>query len=94
MNYLEALKIKSIKRKMVKMYLILKITKIVLVHCNIAKNEDQHDSRILSPFIPNKSLGQLLYILPKTFISLNNLTDQNSKALETEGKINIILVIN
>ena len=58
---------------------------------------------------PNKSFGQLLYILPKNFKNflkflkiLNSeflnvelwLTDQNSKPLEIEVKINITLVIN
>ena len=34
----------------------------------IVNNGYQHDSRVLSTFIPNKSLGQLLDISPKTFI--------------------------
>ena len=58
---------------------------------------------------PNKSFGQLLYISPKNlknllkFLKTLNseflhielwLTDQNSKPLEIEVKINITLVIN
>ena len=35
----------------------LKITEVVLVHCNIIKNNYQQDSRVLYTFIPNKSFG-------------------------------------
>ena len=83
----------------------LEITKVVLVHCNIVNNYYQQDSRVLFTFVPNKSFGQLLDILSKTFIFLKTFnsefsyievwfTDQNSKPLEIEDKINITLVIN
>ena len=56
-------------------------------------------------FFSNKSFGQLLDILPKNFIFLKTFdiefscievwfTDQVSKPLEIENKINIPLVIN
>ena len=56
-------------------------------------------------YIPNKSFGQLLDIFPKHFIfskTFNSefsyievwFSDQNSKPLETEDRINITLVIN
>ena len=48
----------------------LEITEVVLVHCNIAINHYEHDSRVLYTFVPNKSFGQLLDILPKNFIFL------------------------
>ena len=59
----------------------------------------------MSTFVPNKSFGQLLNISHKNFIFLKTLnsefsyiqvwfTDQNSKPLEIEDKINITLVIN
>ena len=38
-----------------------------LFHCSIVKNDYQQDSRVLQTFVPNKSLGQLLYIPPKNF---------------------------
>ena len=38
----------------------LEITEVVLVHCNIANNDYQQDSRVLYSFVPNKSIGQLL----------------------------------
>ena len=83
----------------------LEITEVVSLHCNIVNNNYQQDSRILYTFVPNKSLGQLLDISPKNFLFLKTFnlefsyidvwfTDQNSKPLEIENKINITLVIN
>ena len=43
----------------------LKITEIILVHCNIAKNNYQHNSRVLYSFIPNKQIGKLLDYRPR-----------------------------
>ena len=48
----------------------LEAIEIVLVHCNIVKNDHQQDSRVLYTFIPNKSFGQLLDFSPKSFIFL------------------------
>ena len=56
-------------------------------------------------FVPNKSFGKLLDISHKNFIFLKafdlefsyievSFTDQNSKPIEIEDKINITLVIN
>ena len=83
----------------------LEIAEVVLVRCNIVKNNYQQDSRVLHPFVPKKSFGQLLDILPKNFIFLKTFdveysyievwfTYQNSKPLEIKNKINITLVIN
>ena len=60
---------------------------------------------MLYTFVPNKSFGPILDISPKNFIFLKKcnsefsyieiwFTDQNSKPLEIEGKINITLAIN
>ena len=35
----------------------LKITEVVLVHCNIVNNDYQQDSRVLYTFVPNKPFG-------------------------------------
>ena len=43
----------------------LEITDAVLIHCNIANNDYQQDSRVLYAFVPNKSFGQLLDIIKK-----------------------------
>ena len=83
----------------------LEIIEVILVHCNIVNNNYQQDSRVLYTFVPNKSFGQLLDISSKNFIFLKSFnlefsyievwfTDQNSKPLEMEDKINITLVIN
>ena len=83
----------------------LEITEVVLIHCNIANNHFQRNSRVLYTFVPNNSFGQLLDISPKSFIFLKTFdsefsynevwfTDQNSKSLEIEDIIKITLVIN
>ena len=45
---------------------ILKITEVVLVHCNIINNDYQHNSRVLYVFASNKSSCHLLDISPKS----------------------------
>ena len=78
----------------------LEITEVVLIYCNIVNNDYQQDSRVFYTFVPNKSFGQLLDISPKNFIFLKTFnseflyikvwfTDQSSKPLEVEDKINI-----
>ena len=44
------------------------ITEVGLVHSKILSNYYQHDLRVLYTFVPKKSFGQLLDILPKNFI--------------------------
>ena len=79
----------------------LEITEVVLVHCNIANNENQQDSRALYTFIPNTLFGSLLEISPtnrsflKTFnseLQINEVwfTDQNSDPLEIEDRILLV----
>ena len=76
----------------------LEINEVVLAHCNIVNNDYQEDSRVLFIFI-------LVNISPKYFIFFKNFnlefsclevkfTDQTSKLLEIEDKINTTLVIN
>ena len=83
----------------------LEIAEVVLVNCTIVNNNYQQNSRVLYTFIPNKLFRQLLDISPNNFIFLKTfnsefpcievwLTNQNSKPLEIEDKINITLVIN
>ena len=82
----------------------LEITEVVLVHCNMVNNDYQQDSRVLCTFVRNKSFGSLLdishsnHIFLKTFNSEYDkivvwFTDQNSKPLEIEDRINQTLVI-
>ena len=77
---------------------------VVLVHCNLVKNDYQHASKVLFTFVPNKQFGQLLYISPHAFTVMNTIntefssvevcfTDQSSKPLETEDNVNLTLII-
>ena len=82
----------------------LEITEVVLVHCNMVNNDCQNDSGVLYTFVPNKSFGSLLDISPSNHIFLKTFnseydkivvwfTDQNSKLLEIEDRINLTVVI-
>ena len=82
----------------------LEITEVVLAHFNLVNNDHQQDSRMLYAFVPNKPFGSLLEISPKNHIFLKIFTselqeikmwftDQNSKPLEVEDKINLTLII-
>ena len=82
----------------------LEVAELVLVHCNFVNNDYQQDSRILITFVPNKAFGSLLEILPTNhvFLKIFNsefqeikiwFTDQTSKPLEVEDKINVTLII-
>ena len=82
----------------------LEIVQLVLVHCNLVNNDYQQDSRILYTFVPNKIFGSLLEISPPNHIFLKTFnsefqeikvwfTDQTSKPLEVEDKINLSMII-
>ena len=82
----------------------LEIVELVLVHCNLVNNDYQQDSRTLFTFVPNKTFGSLLEISPTNQVFLKTFnsefqevkiwfTDQTSKPLELEDKINITLII-
>ena len=80
----------------------LEITEVVLVHCNIVNNDYQQDSRVLYTFVSNKPFVSLLEISPTNHIFLKTFnsefqevwfTDQNSRPLEIEDRINLTLVI-
>ena len=92
-NYLEVLK-KITKKKNGEYVPRLEIAEVVLAHCNIANNDYQQDSRVLCSFVPNKPFETF----NKTFNSEYNeievwFTDQKSKPLEMEDRINLIMVI-
>ena len=82
----------------------LEIKEVVLVHCNIVNNDYQQDSRVLYTFVPNKPCGSLLDISPANHIFLKafnseyneidvGFTDQISRPLEIEDRINLTMVI-
>ena len=41
-----------------------KLESVEVVHCNLAKNDYQHASKVLFSFVPNKQFGQLINISP------------------------------
>ena len=82
----------------------LGIVEVVLVHCNLVNNDYQQNSKILHTFVPNKTFGSLLKISPPNHVFLKTFnfefqeikiwfTDQTSKPLEVEDKINVTLII-
>ena len=82
----------------------LESVEVVLVHCNLVKNDYQHTSKVLFSFVPNKQFGQLINISPNTLTMMNTVntefsfvevwfTDQASKALEIEDNVNLTLII-
>ena len=82
----------------------LESAEVVLVHCNLVKNDCQHASKVLFSFVPNKKFGQLLNISPHVFTMMNTkyaefssvevrFTDQSSKALEIEHNVNLTLIM-
>ena len=54
----------------------LEITQVVLVHCDIANNDSQQDSRVLYTFVPNKPFGSLLEIFPTNHIFLKTFNSE------------------
>ena len=82
----------------------LESVEVILVHCNLVKNDYRHASKVLFSFVPNKQFGQLLNISPHAFTMMNTVntefssvevcfTDQSSKLLEIEDNVNITLII-
>ena len=70
----------------------LESAEVVLVHCNLVKNDYQHTSKVLFSFVPNKQFGQLIDISPHSLTMINTVntefsfaevwfTNQASKAL-------------
>ena len=82
----------------------LESAEVVLLHCNLVKNDYQHSSKVLFSFAPKKQLGQLINISTNTFTMINTVitefsfvevwfTYQTSKALEIEYNVNLTLII-
>ena len=82
----------------------LESVEVVLVHCNLVKNDYQHTSKVLFSFVPDKQFGQLINISPHSLTMMNTIniefsfvevwfTDQTSKALEIEDNANLLQII-
>ena len=77
---------------------------VVLVHCNLVKNDYQCTLKVLFTFVPNKQFGQLINISPHSLTMMNTVntesfsvevwfTEQPSKALESEDNVNLPIII-
>ena len=82
----------------------LESVEVVLVHCDLVKNDYHHTSKDLFSFVSNKKFGQLLNISPHVFTIMNTIitefsfvevwfTNQSIKALEIEDNVNLTLII-
>ena len=84
----------------------LESVEVVLVHCNLVKNDYQHTSKVLFTFVPNKEFGQLINISPHSLTMMKTVntefwfdlvevwfTNQASKALQIEDNVNLTLII-
>ena len=82
----------------------LQIAELILIHWNLVNNNYQQNSRMLYTFTPDKPFGSLLQISRPNCIFLKTFnsefqeikvwfTDQNSKPLEIEDKINLTLIV-
>ena len=77
---------------------------VVLVQCNLVKNDYQHTSEVLFSFVPSKQFSQLINISPHSFTMMNTVniefsfvevwfTDQAIKTHEIEDSVNLTLII-
>ena len=56
----------------------LESIEVVLVHCNLVKNDYQHTSKVLFSFVPNKQFGQLINISPHSLTMTNTVNTEFS----------------
>ena len=77
---------------------------VCLLHYNIAHNDHLQNSKLLYSFVRNNTFGKLLSIEPKELIRTKTtnfifdyieiwFVDQDNNLLQTEGKVNISLII-
>ena len=77
---------------------------VLLVHCNLVKNDYQHTSKVLISFVANKQFGELINISPHSLTMMNTVntkfyfaevrfTDQVSKVPEIDDNGNLRLII-
>ena len=69
----------------------LEIVELVLLHCNLADNDYQQDSRILYTFVPNKTFGSSLNISPANHVFLKtfNFEFREIKVWFTDQKVGL-----
>ena len=81
----------------------LESVEVVLVYCNLVKNDYQHTFKVLFSFVLNKQFGELINTSPHSLTMMNTVNtefsfvevwfmDQTSKALEIKDNVNFTLV--
>ena len=82
----------------------LKSVEVVLVHCNLVKNDYQYTSKVLFSFVRNKQFGQLINTSTHSLTMINTantefslvevwFTDQASKALEIDDNVKLAIFL-
>ena len=82
----------------------LESVEVVLVHCNLVKNDYQHTWKVSFTCVPNRRFGKLINISSDSLTMMNTVNteffsvevwfiDQVSKALEIEDNVNFMLII-
>ena len=54
----------------------LESVEVVLVHCNLVKNDYQHTSKVLFSFVPSKQFGQLINISHHSLTMMNTVNTE------------------
>ena len=49
----------------------LESVEVILIHCNLVKNDYQHSSKVLFGLVPNKQFGELINISPHSLTMTN-----------------------
>ena len=60
----------------------LESVEVVLVDCNLVKNDYQHTSKVLFSFVPNKQFGQLINISQHYLKMMNTVNTEFSSVQE------------
>ena len=77
----------------------LEPVEVVLVYCNLLKNDYQHTSKVFFTFVPKKQFGQLINISPHSLTMITMIfvevwfADQVSEAFDIEDNVNLTLII-
>ena len=56
----------------------LESVEVVLVQCNLVKNDYEHTSKVVFSFVPNKQFGQLINISPHYLTMMNTVNTEHS----------------
>ena len=54
----------------------LESVKVVLLHCNLVKNDYQHTLKVLFTFVLNRQFGELINVSPHFLTMMNNVNTE------------------